>query len=107
MRLLISLTISLLPFFGVAALAKDNPLAGSWRLNTAQSKGPAPFCMHDGILRIGPEIYTGTSKPKSSSERNSGKCSEVYLFTPSPDGRTLTLTLPQGHPGDKAVFEKQ
>jgi hypothetical protein len=99
-----------LTFCGFLALAKDNPFAGSWRLNTAQSKGHAPSCVHDGILRIAPEIFTGSSKPKPAEGPAgvaAGKCTGVYLFTPSSDGRTLTLTQPQGHPGDKAVFEKQ
>jgi hypothetical protein len=37
----------------------------------------------------------------------SGKCAGVYLFTPSSDGRTLTMTQPQVDAKFKAVFEKQ
>jgi hypothetical protein len=108
MRVLISAVFSVLTFCGFLAFAEEakvNPYAGSWRLNTLQSKGPAPACLNDGILRIPPEIYTGSSKP-ARAERPSCAPS-VHKFTLSSDGRTLTLTQPQGHPGDKAVFEKQ
>ena len=112
MRLLV--TALALAFSGFVASAADNPFAGSWKLNTAKSLGPAPACMQDGILTIRTGIYTGSSKPApspgtagSARAAESGKCATVYLFTPSPDGRTLTLTRPQGNPAFKSIFEKQ
>ena len=71
-------------------------------------------CVQDGILKIRAEVFTGSPSPDSAGERTvvthvpeSGKSATVYLFTPSPDGRTLTLTQPQRNPAFKAVFEKQ
>jgi hypothetical protein len=110
MRLLATtLVLSVCGFVGSAA---DNPLAGSWKLNPAKSTGPTPPCARDGILRIQPEIYTGSSNPKPAKEpvgagSTSAKCTSVYLFTPSADGRTLTMTRPNADPPVKAVFEKQ
>jgi hypothetical protein len=112
MRLLV--TTLALAFSGFLASAADNPLAGSWKLNAAKSLGPAPPCVQDGILKIRAEVFTGSPKPDpargptgAAHTPESGKCATVYLFTPSPDGRTLTLTQPQGNPVFKSVFEKQ
>jgi hypothetical protein len=96
----------------VLVSAADNPFAGSWKLNTAKSVGPAPSCVHDGIMRIRPEIFTGAGNQGPAGEpsgkgKQSAECTSVYLFTPSPDGRTLTLTQPQKNPAFKAVFDKQ
>jgi hypothetical protein len=102
----------LLTFCGFLAFAADNPLAGSWKLNPAKSTGPTPPCVRDGVLRIQPEIYTGSSNTKPAKEpagagSQSAKCTSVYLFTPSADGRTLTMTRPNANPPVKSVFEKQ
>ena len=110
MRLLI--TTFALAVCGVLVSAADNPFAGSWKLNTAKSTGPAPSCFPDGIMRIPPEIFTGAGNQKPAREvsgkvKQSAECTGVYLFTPSPDGRTLTLTQPQKNPIFKAVFDKQ
>jgi len=113
MRLLAAtLTLALNIFVASAA---DVPLAGTWKLNAAKSAGPAPACVHDGILRIRPEVYKGPRKLDAAGQTNGGatnaaepgKCSTVYLFTPSPDGHTLTLTQPHVNPAFKSVFEKQ
>lgn len=99
---------------GFIASAADNPLAGTWKLNSAKSVGPTPPCVQDGILKIRAEVYTGSPKPDSARERTRGasasetaKCATVFLLTPSPDGRQLTLTRPQVHPAFQSVFEKQ
>jgi hypothetical protein len=93
-------------FVGFAA---DNPVAGTWKLNTTESKGPVGAFVHNGILQIPPEIYKGGSSDKNAPAKKvaeSGKGPAVYLFSPSPDGRTLTITQPQD-PSIKLVFEKQ
>jgi len=112
MRLVV--TALALALAGFIASAADNPLAGSWKLNSARSVGPTPPCFQVGILEIRAEVFTGSPKSYSARERTvvahapePGKCATVYLFTPSPDGRTLTLTRPQGNPAFKSVFEKQ
>ena len=109
MRLLV--TTLAFAICGVLASAADNPLAGSWKLNPAKSTGPATSCFPDGVLRLPPEIFTGARNQKlgevSGKVKQAGECAGVYLFTPSPDGRTLTLTQPQKNPTFKAVFDKQ
>ncbi len=97
--------------FGLLASTEENALAGPWKLNVAKSAGPAPSCVHDGILRIPSKIFTGSSdrKPTERLTRtsHSTECTGVYLFTPSSDGRTLTLTQPQVNLSITYVFEKQ
>lgn len=110
MRLLV--TTLALAICGVLASAADNPFAGSWKLNTVKSTGPSTSCFPDGTLKIPSEIFTGAGSQQPAGEtsgkgKRSGECASVYLFTPSPDGRTLTLTQPQKNPAFKAVFDKQ
>ena len=96
--------------YGLMASAADHSLAGAWKFNIAKSVGPAPSCMQDGILTIQAEVYTGSPKQdkdgRAAHSPKTAKCNTVYLFTPSPDGRTLTLT-PQANPNFKSVFDKQ
>ena len=66
MRLLV--TGLVLVFCGLLGSAADNPLAGSWKLIPAKSSGPAPACFGDGILRIRPEIFTGTGVHKPAGD---------------------------------------
>jgi hypothetical protein len=94
----------LLAACGVQAFADQNPYAGTWKLNKAKSHGSMPACVQNGVLKIKPEIYTGSPK---SAGTPSGQCRDVYLFAPSADGRTLTMTHPQSDPKFIAVFEKQ
>jgi len=93
------------------AFAEENPHAGTWKLNPAKSHGPIPACVQAGVLRIKPEVFTGSPKSvgrsAAASGPSSGQCAGVYLFAPSPDGRTLTMTQPQVDPKFIAVFEKQ
>jgi hypothetical protein len=89
--------------------AADNQFAGTWKLNAAESKGTVPACVQNGVLHIRPGIYKGDSSDRKTApaknEAQSGKCASVYLFSPSADGRTLTVTQPQD-PSLRAVFEK-
>jgi hypothetical protein len=112
MRLLV--TTLALACCAFAAAAADNPLTGSWKLNAAKSTGPTPPCVREGVLRIPREIFSGSadSKPgreswSSATGSRSARCSSVFLFTPSADGRTLTMTRPNASPAFKTVFEKQ
>jgi hypothetical protein len=93
------------------AFADENPHAGTWKLNPERSRGPVPACVQNGVLKIKPEIYTGSPKPALRSAAapgpSSAKCAGVYRFAASPDGHTLTMTQPQVDPKFIAVFEKQ
>jgi hypothetical protein len=93
------------------AFADENPHAGTWKLNKDKSHGSMPACVQNGVLKIKPEIYTGSPKAAGrsagASGPSSGQCDGVYRFAPSADGRTLTMTQPQVDPKFIAVFEKQ
>jgi hypothetical protein len=109
MRLMV--TTLVLACCGLLASATDNPLAGTWKLNAAKSTGPTPPCVRGGILIIPAEIYTGSSSSKpvrqpAGTASESANCTSVYLFTPSADGRTLTMTRPNADPAYKTVFDK-
>jgi hypothetical protein len=110
MRLMV--TTLMLACCSFLASAADNPLAGTWKLNATKSIGPTPPCVRGGILIIPAEIYTGSSSPKpvrqtAGTASESAKCTSVYLFTPSTNGRTLTMTRPNADPAYKTVFDKQ
>jgi hypothetical protein len=110
MRLIVT-GILLLAACGLQAFADQNPYAGTWKLIAEKSHGPVPACVQDGVLKIKPEIFTGspnsTGRSAAPAAPPSGRCAGVYRFTPSSDGRTLTMTQPQVDPNFKAVFEKQ
>ena len=89
---------------GHLAFADENPYAGTWKLNKEKSHGSMPACVQNGVLKIKPEIYTGSPK---SAGTPSGRCQGVYRFAPSEDGHTLTMTQPQVDSKFIAVFEKQ
>ena len=93
------------------AFADENPHAGTWKLNPERSRGPVPACVQNGVLKIKPEIYTGSPKPavRSAAARDR-RPANARAFIDSPrraDGHTLTMTQPQVDPKFIAVFEKQ
>ena len=115
MRTLINFIATSVAVCGLFAQAEENPAAGTWKLNAAKStlNGVAlPFVQNDGVLRIKPEIFTGSSaaKPPERQARpraNSNSAASVFNFDLSPDGRTLTLTHPGTDREFKAVFDKR
>ena len=109
MRVFLGSITLLLTLYGALALAQDNPAAGSWRLNTAKSSisGPLPAAVHNGILKINREIFTGTSSPRTPRASGQPARQPVFKFDLSPDGQTLTLTRPGSDPNLKIVFDRQ
>jgi hypothetical protein len=111
MRLFFGSTLLLALFLGVSVLAADNPYAGTWKFNTAKSKGATPTCLDNGLMVIPPDALTSASAAnpdRSLVKLKSANCfRRVYKFTASQDGQTLTLTQPQIDPNYKAVFDRQ
>ncbi len=101
----LALTVAL---FG--AFAQDNPNAGAWKWNAAKSSGagPLPPLVHNGILKIDREIFTGTTTPRTprTAAQSSAK-PQLFHFDLSADGQTLTLTRPGADPTLKLVFDRQ
>jgi hypothetical protein len=95
----------LLTIFTWLVLADGNPFAGTWKLNVEKSNSRAPFLLPDGVLRIPSEVFKGGAI--SSAGPRNGKGGEVFYFSITPDGQTLTLTQPQTDPNYKVVFERR
>lgn len=98
----------LLALVGALMFAEGNPAAGTWKLNASLSRlqGSTPEFVHDGVMQIRPEIYTGQGQPVARSAGQTGP-PPVYFMELSPDRQRLTLTQPGTHPGFKAVFDKR
>jgi len=91
--------------------AADNPTAGTWKLNAAKSqlKGPAPAFVHNGVLQIPPEVFTGAdqSEPMPAAQLPGGAAPGVFKFDVSPDRRVLTVTRLRSDSSFKMVFDRQ
>ncbi len=87
------------------SLAEDNPVAGVWRLNAAQSSPDAAKLpgVQNGGLRIRKEIFTGgKSTAQNPSQPAPAKPGLVLKVDLASDGQKLILTSPDGT--SKGVF---
>jgi len=92
-----------------ALFAQDNPAAGTWKWNAAKSTltGPLPASVHNGILKIDRQIFTGSTAPRTPRSAVPSAPQPVYKFDLSPDAQTLTLTRPGSDPTLKLVFDRR
>ena len=109
MRALVGL-VTLVLIFGIAAMAEDNSVAGTWKLNAKKStlNGVVPAFVHDGIMTIPNGVFTGApGSGRMDRGVRSGTTTPVFKFDLSADQRTLTLTRPGSEPSLKIVFDRQ
>ncbi len=80
-----------------------------WKLNRAMHsiRGPRSAAVHNGILKIDREIFTGTSSSRTPRSSSQSARQPVFKFDLSPDRETLTLTRSGSDPNLKIVFDRQ
>jgi hypothetical protein len=69
--------------------------------------GPLPAAVHNGIMKIDHEIFTGMNSSPAPRRPSQTARQPVFKFDLSPDGQTLTLTRPGSDPNLKLVFDRQ
>src|SRR5579859_6804962 len=103
-----ALGLSLYASLGVAAIAADNPTAGTWELNNSRStiRGCPSDVLRQRTLAIPPNVITPATTPRAAESTKPAGPVHVASFDVSPDGRILIMT-PANIPNCSVVYERR